>query len=486
MTPSTPTGPLSSPKSPPSAATVDIALASLVDEPVLASPAEMERPFGKTQSERPVSRSAVGIVMTSERKLDSVSSRLSLAGGPKTDEDLSSPSPELKTIRRRRSTQSHLNGMNRRKLTVECSKRKLIDDYIDHAAHAEDSTERASCRSLRHPAQEIQTPGAVLSIWGSETIPSDRFVPFFAEKRLNFDGEFDTLRHRVGIMSHRGYKPESPNQDDFFVLARADSMLLGILDGHGPDGHDVSHFVQERLPMYITEHLRQDPDAWEEAVETSVRELCMKARDEIGEKAEFSGTTATVVYLDQPPGAVAGGPMRLRCAFLGDSIAVLAKRKTKSAPWEVTPLTDIHRPDRPDELERIKLAGGSVSFGKGKLPSRLQTPTWNLAMSRSLGDFHAMPYGLSNKPEFAPEKILEPDYEYMILACSDGIWDVIQAQQAVKFVGKFSPDEAQLAVERLVSKAQRRWQETEDCVDDITAVLVWPGFATDASSEDLD
>mmetsp|Transcript_12649 Transcript_12649/g.39507 ORF Transcript_12649/g.39507 Transcript_12649/m.39507 type:complete len:212 (+) Transcript_12649:2-637(+) len=207
----------------------------------------------------------------------------------------------------------------------------------------------------------------------------------------------------------------------------------------------------------------------------------MHIQAELGAKAENSGTTATLLMLDEPGNGTLGGSMRLRCAFLGDSIAVWARRKTRSSAWEVTQLTDIHRPDREDEAKRIMLAGGRVSLGQGREPSRLITPEWGLAMSRSIGDFHALPYGLSNAPEFAAEVTLEPDYEHMILACSDGVWDMIEPKQAVKFVGRFSPDEAQVAVERLVSKAQRRWQETEAIVDDITAVLIWPGFGEETT-----
>jgi len=369
---------------------------------------------------------------------------------------------------------------SRRRLTVECT-RRLIDDFI--------GDKNQSCRPQQHPAQAIQTPGAVLSVWGAATGELDRFVPYFAQKPLNFDGEISSMKHRMGICSHRGLKPESPNQDDFFALSRADSLLFGVLDGHGLDGHDVSHWTQERLPTLIMERLRQAPDAWDESVATSIRDLCAQAKQELANKAECSGTTLTLVMLDQfgatycsesDCGGISGNvpqPMRLRCAFLGDSIAAHAKRKDRSSSWEVASLVDIHRPDRVDEQARIEAAGGSVEPGADGCPARLVTPEWCLAVSRSFGDFSTVPFGLSSEPEFTAEVILEPDYEHLVLACSDGVWDVIPPAQAVKFVGKFRPEEAQLAVERLVSKAQRRWQETDEVVDDITAVLVWPGIS---------
>lgn len=40
------------------------------------------------------------------------------------------------------------------------------------------------------------------------------------------------MRHCLGVVSHRGHKPEQPNQDEFFVLVRKQSVFMGILDGH--------------------------------------------------------------------------------------------------------------------------------------------------------------------------------------------------------------------------------------------------------------
>merc|ERR1719314_32296 len=127
-------------------------------------------------------------------------------------------------------------------------------------------------------------------------------------------------------MSHRGHKPEIPNQDDFFVLARAESVLLGVLDGHGPDGHEVAHFAQQRLPTRITEALRQDPEAWEKSVSSSVEFICGEAKKELPNKAEYSGSTVSIAMIDR---ASPSAPVRLRSAFLGDSIVVTAKRKKK-------------------------------------------------------------------------------------------------------------------------------------------------------------
>ncbi|CAK0885028.1 unnamed protein product, partial [Prorocentrum cordatum] len=66
--------------------------------------------------------------------------------------------------------------------------------------------------SKQHPAQAVMTPGQVVSVWGATPSKEDRYTPFFSQKSICFDGDFSRMRHRVGVMSHRGHKPESPNQ----------------------------------------------------------------------------------------------------------------------------------------------------------------------------------------------------------------------------------------------------------------------------------
>jgi len=327
---------------------------------------------------------------------------------------------------------------------------------------------------LIHPAQEIQTPGRVVSVWGAASTDLDRFKPCLARKPMNFEGDFSTMRHSVGVMSHRGLKPDSPNQDDFFILSRPERLLVGVLDGHGPDGHDVSHFGQENLPKLLVEHLRAQLEGdWSEAVTSVFAKLVAQAKQDIPDKAQRSGSTVSMLSLDQQDGRE-DNPLRLRGAFVGDSSMVHAW-KPQGGQWEWEMLTNIHKPDRPDEAARIAAAGGKVQPASSKdTTARLMTPEWNLAMSRSFGDFHASPYGLSSVPEVIKERTLDASCEHLILLCSDGVWDVIPPGQAVNLVGRYRPGEAQKAAEKLVSKAEIRWQETEDVVDDITVILIRP------------
>nr|GMD57611.1 protein phosphatase 2C 37-like [Ipomoea batatas] len=99
----------------------------------------------------------------------------------------------------------------------------------------------------------------------------------------------------------------------------------------------------------------------------------------------------------------------------GDSRAVLCRNGV------AIPLSVDHKPDRPDELNRIEEAGGRVIYWDG--PRVLGV----LAMSRAIGDNYLKPYVIS-EPEITITKRTAED-ECLILA-SDGLWDVVSNETA--------------------------------------------------------
>jgi len=343
------------------------------------------------------------------------------------------------------------------------------------ASHAHEDSEFSRCR---HPAQESFTPGKVVSIWGKATAEKDVFQPYFSHRGTHFDGtassedpvedHISLMQHSVGVLCQRGQKPDSPNQDDFVVLSRREWLLFGVFDGHGPRGHDISHFVQEHLPQQLLDRLLNKNQDWSASCKDSFEAVNGQLLAEFSEQAATSGSTTSVAILNSE----GGGAMRLRCAHVGDSCVVYAKRSVGEDPWQVSVLTDPHKPDRIDESERIVLSGGEVQPSPGEgFPARLLTNVMDLAMSRSFGDFYARTCGLISEPELSAQVLLEAADEHIILACSDGVWDVVSPYQAVQIVSKFQPCEAQKAVEKLVQKAQHRWQEMHGgAVDDITKI----------------
>ncbi|KAI4993867.1 hypothetical protein ZWY2020_008180 [Hordeum vulgare] len=110
---------------------------------------------------------------------------------------------------------------------------------------------------------------------------------------------------------------------------------------------------------------------------------------------------------------------------------------TSSSPTAVTaavicrggaaiPLSSDHKPDRPDELERIQAAGGRVIFWDGARVFGV------LAMSRAIGDSYLKPFVIPD-PEVRVLERKDGEDEFLILA-SDGLWDVVSNEVACHVV----------------------------------------------------
>jgi len=160
-------------------------------------------------------------------------------------------------------------------------------------------------------------------------------------------------------------------------------------------------------------------------------------------------------------------------ANAGDSRGIISRRGIAVG------LSEDHKPDRPDERERIQKAGGIVQqatlFGKHMGPFRVYTGrrTGGLAVSRGLGDAHLKNNDLViAMPEIRHFK-LTPTDEFLIFA-TDGLWDVFSNQQACDFVRKFynapgatraDPEEV---ADLLVTEAIR-----QGSLDNVTAMIVY-------------
>ncbi|XP_059298699.1 probable protein phosphatase 2C 24 [Lycium ferocissimum] len=108
-------------------------------------------------------------------------------------------------------------------------------------------------------------------------------------------------------------------------------------------------------------------------------------------------------------------PNKIIVSNCGDSRAVLCRNGV------AIPLSTDHKPDRPDELNRIEEAGGRVIYWDG--PRVLGV----LAMSRAIGDSYLKPY-VTSEPEVTITERRGED-ECLILA-SDGLWDVVSNETA--------------------------------------------------------
>jgi len=91
-----------------------------------------------------------------------------------------------------------------------------------------------------------------------------------------------------------------------------------------------------------------------------------------------------------------------------------------------------------------------------------------LAMSRSIGDEVAQTVGVISDPVIVQYDLTDADL--FAVWASDGVWEFISNKEAVEIVQKNGSD-LDKAAAALIAESERRWQEEEDVVDDITCVI---------------
>ena len=164
-----------------------------------------------------------------------------------------------------------------------------------------------------------------------------------------------------------------------------------------------------------------------------------------------SGSTAVV-------GLLMGNKCYLSNA--GDSRAVASKA------GKAVRLTNDHKPDRLEEIDRITKLGGEITTiiaKDGKVISRVGGL---LAVSRSFGDFDLAPY-ITAEPEVTEIDLGGDEYPFLILAC-DGVWDVLTDQEAVDVVAGFlEQHDVERAAARLRDVAYARGSQ-----DNITLMVI--------------
>ncbi|XP_047977095.1 probable protein phosphatase 2C 24 [Salvia hispanica] len=197
---------------------------------------------------------------------------------------------------------------------------------------------------------------------------------------------------------------------------------FGVYDGHGCS--HVATKCKERLHEMVKEELlvgedRDSSNWWKCVMERSFTRMDKEAvawnenvatascRCELQmPECDAVGSTAVVAVVS---------PCNIVVANCGDSRAVLCRS------GKAIPLSTDHKPDRPDEMNRIQAAGGRVIFWEGARVLGV------LAMSRAIGDNYLKPY-VSCEPEVTITERSEED-ECLILA-SDGLWDVVSNDTA--------------------------------------------------------
>lgn len=171
----------------------------------------------------------------------------------------------------------------------------------------------------------------------------------------------------VGGASVAGQDPDRAgkvNQDryfhfEYYIEEEGEDQqilhVLGVMDGHGRQGHLLTEFLKDQMPKVIQEELRSQlldvpksgrhfESAIEHALSTSFSEVQALAERTADVPAFRSGSTCVVCIVDDKNGFVIS-------ANVGDSMAILGQWLTESI--EVTKLTIPTVASRNDERNRV-------------------------------------------------------------------------------------------------------------------------------------
>jgi serine/threonine protein phosphatase PrpC len=317
----------------------------------------------------------------------------------------------------------------------------------------------------------------------------------FADISLTSEQVYGNSSH--ALLTLKGYKG-APNQDRALIvkwsvgnnvtisepedMQSKEALLMGIFDGHGERGHDVSQHVALELPktfarlMKQNRHVDANYDDWLRSVLITTFIEVDNHEPVKGSGASGGSTASTLFY--------PGSGSKIYLANVGDSTTIIAHYNKSSRQATIVKQNRKDKPHVEEERTRIEAAGGQVyipfhhpsnTYGPKDssrllitLPGGFQL---GLAMSRSIGDAEGKPFGLISEPtvevfdinqyylemRYSEDQI--NDTEWFLIAASDGVFDVIPHDEVVQRLGEslYIAFDVQRTCERLIREASRLW-----------------------------
>jgi len=294
------------------------------------------------------------------------------------------------------------------------------------------------------------------------------------------------------------------NQDNYFIFKNFvqgfENIYMGVCDGHGYYGHEVSGYIKENLPMDLnhmikTKKLNILKDDISSIIKTA---FILENKSLLRNKqidSDLSGSTCvSVIYT----------PQKLIIANIGDSRCVLGKciepekdeeifsniheesnpnqkKLDSNKKWVALNLSRDHKPTIPEEAKRILKTGGRIRQMKdddgefiGPLRVYMKEKDMpGLAMTRSFGDYFGSTAGVISEPEVTEYYLKEED-KFMVLA-SDGLFEFMESQEVVEIIKDYyEKNDIVGCCEYLYKESTIKWlREEEDTIDDITIILVF-------------
>ena len=261
--------------------------------------------------------------------------------------------------------------------------------------------------------------------------------------------------------------------------------LFGVLDGHGLEGHLVSHFVSKYIQIQFQTHpafekLKTLEEIYAKLTSEKyefIKDIFINAdnnlRDEVIDSKDSGTTCALIIHVGE----------HIICANVGDSRSILVFDEQDNQNLffaKIFPLSFDSKPENPKEKERIYKMGGIVekiknSYGIEVGPFRVYNKTKEypgLAMSRSIGDFRGKDLGIISEPDII-EWTLTIHSKFMV-TCSDGVWEFMNNRDVMECGKKYYlENNSRGFCKELIDKSTKIWEKEDNVIDDITAVVVF-------------
>ena len=282
-------------------------------------------------------------------------------------------------------------------------------------------------------------------------------------KKNNYRKKFNITNYSSSTMAGtNGYGITKTNQDSYLIKVEKNNnneneYTFGVFDGHGSEGHLVSQAIKQFFTNCSFFGFNTKSMIF--PVFSSLSNIINNSQyfDSIG-----SGSTVVLVHIN---------PEKLISINCGDSRAILITKDRR-----IIQLTEDHKPELPEEKQRIEASGGRVDkiFGMGPYRVWFKGEDYpGLAMSRSIGDRLAHKVGVSDIPEIKEFDLNEMDPLAVVVA-SDGVWEFMSHEEVKNIVMNYGySKDANSCAKNIVEKARLIWQGTGYAIDDITCVVAF-------------
>ena len=317
----------------------------------------------------------------------------------------------------------------------------------------------------------------------------------------NNKDEDDASANIWSSITRKGYKPGNlPNQDRSIIahLALFDtddnnnhhptSLLVGIFDGHGTRGHEVSHHCALAFPRVLSRNIldKQKQQQHQQVgsggtnnnnvitTTSCIKDALLETFVEVDATEPVKGSAgSTAAFLFYP-----GIGTNIYIANTGDSTIIICTYNKSTKTTNIIYQNRKHKPHLVDERRRIESLGGRVMIPPSLLlndklglindntndkeedsmimkeSSRVIIPGSHgnqlaLAMSRSIGDYDGKRVGITAIPEIdvlditshhvieqEQEQIGIEDTQFFVIAASDGLYDVIPQHIVTSFISR--------------------------------------------------